>query len=253
MRVIPVLDLKGGVAVRAVAGDRAHYAPVAGVLHEGLDPLGLARAYRDALGLDALYLADLDAIAGDPPALPLYGALAGLGLELWVDPGVRDGAAVGPVFAAGASGLILGLETLGGPEALADALAVSGPDRLAFSLDLRGGRALPAPGADWPTGDPRKLAELAIAAGLRRVLILDLARVGTGGGIGPLGLASDLAAGHPGVEVWVGGGVAGPAELARLHEAGVAAVLVGSALLDGRIGRAELATWGQSGEGRAPR
>jgi len=240
MRVIPVLDLKDGVAVRAVAGDRAHYAPAAGVLHGGPDPIGLARAYRDTLGLDALYLADLDAIAGAPPALPLYGALAGLGLDLWVDPGVREGAAVGPPLAAGAAGLVLGLETLRGPEPLADALALAGPNRLAFGLDLRAGRPLLASGTTWPTADSRELAGLAIVAGMRRVLILDLARVGIGGGVGSLGLAAALAAEHPDVEVWVGGGVAGPADLARLAGAGVSAVLVGSALLDGRIGRAEL-------------
>src|SRR5947209_7775724 len=63
MRIIPVLDLKAGLAVHAVAGDRAYYQPIRSILHQGSDPIGLARAYRDKLGLSDLYVADLDAIA----------------------------------------------------------------------------------------------------------------------------------------------------------------------------------------------
>ena len=73
MRIIPVLDLQGGQAVHAIAGDRAHYRPIQSVLHEGPDPIGLARAYRDSLGLRDLYLADLDAIAGAPLPSPCTG------------------------------------------------------------------------------------------------------------------------------------------------------------------------------------
>ena len=55
-----------------------------------------------------------------------------------------------------------------------------------------------------------------------------------------VGLASTLVDNHPEAEIWVVGGVSGPADLDRLAEAGVAAVLIGSALRNGRIGRADL-------------
>ena len=240
MRVIPVLDLKGGRAVHAVGGDRAHYAPVRTYLHPGSDPIGLARAYRNVLGLRSLYLADLDAIAGAPPALPLYRELADLGLELWVDPGLRDDSIARPVLDTGVAGLIVGLETLQGVRSLAALVEVAGEDRLAFGLDLRAGRPIFAPEADWDTDDPGELAKVAMEMGISRVLLMDLDRIGTGIGFGTWGVASRLIADPLAPEVWVGGGVAGVDDLMDAAGSGIAVALVGSALLGGRIGRGEV-------------
>ena len=66
MRVIPVIDLKGGVAVHAVRGERERYRPLRSRIAEGSDPVELTRAVRERFGLDELYVADLDAIAGGP-------------------------------------------------------------------------------------------------------------------------------------------------------------------------------------------
>ena len=69
MRVVPVIDLKDGTAVHAVRGERERYRPVNSTLAgDDGDPLALARAFRSALGLDELYVADLDAIGGDERA-----------------------------------------------------------------------------------------------------------------------------------------------------------------------------------------
>jgi phosphoribosylformimino-5-aminoimidazole carboxamide ribotide isomerase len=209
-------------------------------LHDGSDPIDLALAYRDRLGLSELYLADLDAIAGAPPALELYRRLLAEPLTLQVDAGVRDLASVRPLLDVGVSNLVVGLETLQGPDALADLNAQVGPDRLVFSLDLRDGLPLIAPGADWGTLDPVLLADRAIALGVQRLLMLDLARVGTGQGLGTLPLLATLHAVHPQVSIQVGGGISGPSDLPRLAQAGASAVLLGSALLDGRIGREHL-------------
>ena len=50
--VIPVLDLKGGVAVHAVAGRRADYAPITSPFGQADDPASIARgmlAFTDDL------------------------------------------------------------------------------------------------------------------------------------------------------------------------------------------------------------
>ncbi len=114
-RLIPVLDIMAGLAVHAIGGDRGHYRPLRSLLHEGADPVGMARAYRDALGLRDLYLADLDAIAGAPPRVALYRELRGLGLGLWVDAGVRDASSLPPLLDSGAGTIVVGLETVRGP------------------------------------------------------------------------------------------------------------------------------------------
>ena len=71
MRILPVIDLKGGLVVRGVAGRRQEYRPVVSRLTPSSRPIDVAGAFRDHLGLDHLYLADLDAIAGAAPALEL--------------------------------------------------------------------------------------------------------------------------------------------------------------------------------------
>ena len=136
-----------------------------------------------------------------------------MGLSLWADPGVVDGASLSSLMDAGVSRIVAGLETVRGPGALAEILDLAGPDRVVFSLDLRDGLPKVAEGAEWGTSDPRALAESVLALGVRRLLLLDLACVGTGRGVGTMTLLSHLAADHPEVEIGVGGGVAGPQDL----------------------------------------
>jgi len=237
MRVIPVLDVRRGRAVHAVAGDRDHYGPLASVLHPGSDPIDLASALRDVLGLRELYLADLGAIvAGLPPDLALFRAMADLGLSAWIDPGVRGPDDIPPLIEAGVARVVVGLETLIGPAALAEIVEEAGPDRVAFSLDLRDGRPIVPTVEAWGTDDPDAIVDRALAAGVRVVIRLDLARVGTGRGPGS-GRC------RPGPEWVIGGGVAGPGDLPPLARLGCSAVLIGSALHDGRIGAADLARW----------
>ena len=77
MRVIPVIDLKGGAAVHAVRGERERYRPLRSRIAAGSDPVGLTRAVRARFGLEELYVADLDAIAGGPGNPAVLAALAG--------------------------------------------------------------------------------------------------------------------------------------------------------------------------------
>src|SRR5207237_945645 len=121
------------------------------------------------------------------------------------------------------STIVAGLETVGGPEALARILDRTGPDRLVFSLDLRAGVPLIAAGAGWGGIDPVAIAATAIARGVRRLLLLDLARVGRGEGTGTHALLARLAAAHSDVEIAVGGGVSDVAGLAALECAGASA------------------------------
>src|SRR5262249_39410102 len=111
-RVIPVLDIKEGSAVRAIGGDRAHYQPLQTRLHADSAPLGVARGFRDALNLREMYLADLDAIAGIPPSRALYESIRAMGVDLWVDAGLRDETGLAPLLTAGVSSIVAGMETL---------------------------------------------------------------------------------------------------------------------------------------------
>jgi phosphoribosylformimino-5-aminoimidazole carboxamide ribotide isomerase len=240
LQVIPVLDVKAGRAVHAVGGQRDHYGPVRSVLHESSDPVELARAYREHLGLTSLYLADLDAIDGATPGLALYRRLLDMGTDLWLDAGLRDQTTLAPLLSLEISTIIAGLETLRSPAALAAIVERAGPERIVFSLDLVDGQPVCSPHAgSWPV-DPLTICRDVRELGVRRVILLDLARVGRGAGIGTSPLIESLAAECQDVEITVGGGVSSVADLAALNSPRVSAVLIASALHDGRITAGDL-------------
>ncbi len=223
MRVIPVLDLKNGIVVRGVGGRRAEYRPVVSRLTISSQPQDVALAFRDVFAAHQLYLADLDAIAGAEPAWSIFASLHDLGFALWVDAGVRETAAALRLAAAGVEGLIVGLETVSSPEELERICSELG-ECVIFSLDLK---------ANVPLGDSSRwgsnallCAERALAAGVRRMIVLDLARVGEGGGPGTEELCRAISEKHSTVELIAGGGVRGVDDLRRLEECGVRAALV---------------------------
>jgi phosphoribosylformimino-5-aminoimidazole carboxamide ribotide isomerase len=249
MRLIPVLDIKGGVAVHAVGGDRTHYRPVCSVLHPSADPCALGAALRAQLGCEDLYVADLDAIAGEPPDLPVLDGLASVAPALWIDAGVRDDQDASLFRRWPAARLVLGLESIRGSSQIAGILAELGPDRLVFSLDLRRGRPVVSARAEraWASAadDPVALVDLVCGLGVRSVLILELARVGTSGGLAAWAIRwlETLRPRAKGVAWFVGGGLGDPGEIEQLANAGCDGILIASALHSGRIGAADVARW----------
>jgi phosphoribosylformimino-5-aminoimidazole carboxamide ribotide isomerase len=234
--VIPVIDLLNGQAVHAIGGRRAHYQPLNSRLHTTSEPVSLAVAMHDRLGSRAIYLADIDAIEGRPPHLSIYRKMIASGIPLWIDAGVRDEVSLDPLLALDPSTtIIVGLETVSGPLALAEIVTLAGADRVIFSLDLFHGQPRIADPTAWKTADPRALASAAIACGVQKLLILDLARVGTGQGPGTGDLFRWIRQSHPAISVALGGGISRIHEIAALCAAGASAVLVGSAIHDGRI------------------
>ncbi len=242
MRIIPVLDVKGGQAVRAIGGQRERYQPIQSILCASSRPLDIAQAYRDQLGLEELYLADLDAIAGSVPGCGLYRELMELGVRLWVDAGVRDAKTVASLKDSGVHQIILALETLPGPHSIEQILASTCPEDAIFSLDLSSGVPL-ARREGWGDLDAEGVAGSIIRLGIQRLLLLDLTRVGMRSGPGTEALAMRIHREHPAVELYLGGGIDHLDELQQLTECGVRGVLIGSAFHDGRIGVDELIRW----------
>jgi phosphoribosylformimino-5-aminoimidazole carboxamide ribotide isomerase len=238
MRIIPVLDVMGGVVVRAVGGRRREYRPVVSRLTPSCFPLTVACAFAEHFGLTELYLADLDAVGGARPGWDIYAALHAAGCRLWVDAGVRRPEDARQLARAGVETVVVGLETVAGPDALGEIVSELGA-RVVFSLDLRDGNPLGA-GTGW-AADAASIAAQAAGLGVRRLLVLDLARVGGGAGTGTDAMCARLATTYPDVEVSAGGGVRDLADLRRLRGCGVRAALVASALHDGVMTAAELA------------
>jgi phosphoribosylformimino-5-aminoimidazole carboxamide ribotide isomerase len=240
MRVIPVIDLKDGVVVRGIGGRRDEYRPVVSRLTKSTDPLDVARALGEHFGLSEIYLADLNAIGGAAPALPVYDALLADGFVLRVDAGVRQPEDARPLADAGVQRIVVGLETVSGPKAVEVVCRQVGGYRVNFSLDLKNGRPLGSLTA-WGLEDSFMIGLRAIQCGVGGIIVLDLARVGVSYGPGTEHLCTALTGYLPNLEVIAGGGVRDVKDLHRLRRCGVRAVLVASALHDGRLRREDLA------------
>ena len=244
MRVIPVIDLKGGQVVRGVGGRRDEYRPIESRLCDNADPETVAQAFA-TLGFREAYIADLDAIEKKVPGTFFVEKVPGtfLGWRLMVDAGIGSAGDAGrlsgiAVGGRGLAGIVAGLESLESPETLADICRVVEPERLIFSLDLKAGRPLTTAPA-WQGLKPIDIAQIALRIGVRRMIVLDLARVGMDGGVGTEPLCRQLRCLSPQLEIIAGGGVRSAADLDSLARAGCDAALVASALHDGRLNAAD--------------
>ncbi len=155
-----------------------------------------------------------------------------------VDAGASDAAGVRALLELGVARVVVGTETLADEAALARLRAEIPDAPLVLSLDLRAGRVLSPDAALARLGAAEALARLG-ASGLREVIVLDLARVGTGAGP-DMTLAAELSARFPELALLAGGGVRDVADLRALAEAGAAGALVATALHSGAIGADEL-------------
>jgi phosphoribosylformimino-5-aminoimidazole carboxamide ribotide isomerase len=112
--LIPVIDLKGGMVVHAHEGRRDEYRPVRSKLTAGAEPKTIARALLDLHPFRTLYIADLDAIQqrGNNRAGIQAIRRQWPDLELWVDSGIANDAALTRWLATDLGHPVIGSESL---------------------------------------------------------------------------------------------------------------------------------------------
>jgi phosphoribosylformimino-5-aminoimidazole carboxamide ribotide isomerase len=229
MDVIPVIDVRHGVAVAAVRGQRADYQPLATPLAIGSDPAAVARGYAALFTFPLLYVADLDGIEGRGRNAGLASDLAAAvpNTRLWIDDGAAAADAARRIADEGNATVVIGSESLGGPGDVV-ALRALPPDRYVLSLDFKGDRfAGPVQVLDeaqhWP----------------KAVIVMTLGRVGSGEGPDIERIAAIIARAG-GRRVYAAGGVRNRADIEALHAAGAAGVLIATALHAGTIKAGDL-------------
>jgi phosphoribosylformimino-5-aminoimidazole carboxamide ribotide isomerase len=227
MEIVPVIDLKGGSVVRARMGERSQYRPIATPLSATSEPVDVVRGLLSVFPFKTLYIADLDAIEGKGEQASVCQRIAATfpHLNLWIDNGMADLAAAESFLAAGRSHLVLGSESV------KDGALVrrfTGHARVVLSLDFR---------AESFQGPPALLENPALWP--RRVIVMTLARVGSGAGP-DMDRVRAIRSAAPRHDIFAAGGVRDAADLVALKGLGVAGALVASALHDGRLRRSDL-------------
>lgn len=251
MRVVPVLDIKNGRAVHARGGDRSRYSPLRSRFYPSDDPFAAARAMRYRLGVDELYIADLDAITtGSRANRSLIHALVADGFKLWLDRGIRDPHDVDDPILDDLFRVIAGAETIQGAETIETLVRRRGEGAVVMSLDLdaqgvRLSRTLRSNDFD---DSPHVMIETAYQAGCRAFLILDLASVGGESGFRRLELVDELRRRRRDVSIAIGGGIRGVDDLVLAASRGVSVALVGTAVHHGIVDREAVALVASIGE-----
>jgi len=227
MHVVPVIDIRNGEVVRAIAGRRAEYAPIATPLATSSAPLDVVRGLLTLQCFPVLYIADLDAIerrGANRAAIDAIGD-AFPNLRLWVDAGARDRADLERWLSLRNVEVVIGSESFETPDALR---RMRDNARVILSLDFKGERFLGEPGLLrntelWP----------------RRVIVMTLSRVGAE--VGPdVPRLADIVSRANGRRIYAAGGARGLDDLRRLRKAGAAGALVATALHDGRLSPRDL-------------
>jgi phosphoribosylformimino-5-aminoimidazole carboxamide ribotide isomerase len=226
MQVIPVIDLKGGLVVHARHGERDRYRPIETPLAPGSAALDVARGLLSVHPFRTLYIADLDAITGEGNNLAVIRHLRAQlpGVRLWIDNGTADRNAAEAWLARDLGDLVIG------SEAQTDAALMRGfrhDSRVILSLDFR----------DAALGPPELLEP---ACWPQRVIVMTLARVGSGAGP-DLDRLRAIRAAAGARDVFAAGGVRSHHDLVALKQAGLAGALVASALHAAQLCGADIA------------
>ena len=232
LKIIPVIDVLNGIVVHAVRGKRKEYQPLQSILSKSGETLGVAKAFKN-LGFSELYVADLDAIIDCSTNFRVFKRITDeTGLKLMVDAGVTGIERAQKLLDSGVSKLIVGTETLQSKNFVASAIRLFGSERVVLSLDLKSDKVLFKLSFDG-CKSPICLLQEFKKMGISQVIVLDLARVGSGEGVN-LDFLKKVIAGV-GVEVYVGGGVRDINDLIDLKKIGVSGALIATALHTGKI------------------
>jgi phosphoribosylformimino-5-aminoimidazole carboxamide ribotide isomerase len=249
MRVIPVIDIKDGLVVRAVAGQRDRYEPICSILCEGARPASIATAFVEHFRFPEVYVADLDAIAGHSPNWDTYRTIMSLGLRLIVDSGIRDvefalRLADSLSRVKGCAEIVVALESFSSKSDLKEVNHAAGSGQAIFSVDLHNGQLL-TDEPSWKSSNVLQVVDDVVAAGFQRLIVLDLSQVGTGHGWHLANECQLIRRNYPSHELISGGGIQHVSDLKMLAANGCSAALIASALHDGRITAVDLnqAAW----------
>lgn len=232
--IIPAIDLIQGKTVRLYQGSYDK------TTEYQQTPLQLRDLYAEA-GAGLLHLVDLTGAknAADRQLELLTSLMKNAPLPVQVGGGVRTAADVKQLLAAGASRVVVGSVAIREPETVQGWLRTFGGDKIVLALDVainaKGDKTLPSHGwIEESTITLEQVLDGFIAAGAKHVLCTDISKDGTLQGPN-VALYAELVQKYPQILWQASGGVGSLADIKALKPTGVAGVILGRALLEGKF------------------
>ncbi|MDC9598250.1 1-(5-phosphoribosyl)-5-[(5-phosphoribosylamino)methylideneamino]imidazole-4-carboxamide isomerase [Xenorhabdus anantnagensis] len=232
--IIPALDLIDGNVVRLHQGDYAQRRDY------GSSPLPRLQQYEQE-GANLLHLVDLTG-AKNPTKRQialLKELLAGVTVPVQVGGGIRSEADVKTLLEAGASRVVIGSTAMTQPELVKQWFHRYGADAIVLALDIRinadGIKQVAISG--WQENSNATLEyviEQYLPVGLKHVLCTDISRDGTLSGSN-IALYQEISQQYPQIQFQASGGIGSLSDISPLPASGVAGVIVGRALLEGKF------------------
>jgi phosphoribosylformimino-5-aminoimidazole carboxamide ribotide isomerase len=229
--LLPAIDIRRGRVVRLIQGE-----PTRETVY-GEDPLAVAERFAHE-GARWIHVVDLDRAFGTGDNLAIVRAIAERlpGVQIQAGGGFRTMDAVQAGIGTGVARVVIGTAAASNPKLLHEAAAAVGSTRLAVGIDVRNGYVATRGWTETTTQRPQELARQVIAAGVGIVVYTEIGRDGMLAGAD---LSGAVALQEIGIDVIVSGGVAGSEDVRAACVAGLAGVIVGRALYEGRLSVAE--------------
>ncbi|CAM3678703.1 1-(5-phosphoribosyl)-5-[(5-phosphoribosylamino)methylideneamino] imidazole-4-carboxamide isomerase [Vibrio aerogenes CECT 7868] len=232
--IIPALDLIDGQVVRLFQGDYGQ------VTEYKVNPAEQFNLYHQA-GASWLHLVDLTG-AKDTSARQLdliARLLSATPAKIQIGGGVRSEQDVVDLLQAGAQRVVIGSTAVKQPAEVQDWMRKYGAEKIVLALDINidsdGQRHVAVSGWQENSGVTiESLIDDYLQAGLQHVLCTDISRDGTLQGSN-VALYQDLCRLYPQIQFQSSGGIGSLADIEALKGSGVAGVIVGRALLDGKF------------------
>lgn len=230
MILYPAIDLKDGDCVRLLRGEMASATVFSA------DPAAQARQFAEA-GFSWLHVVDLNgAFAGRSVNGEAVKAIrASVDLRIQLGGGIRDRRVIDEWLALGIDRVVLGTVALRDPDLVRRA-AADHPAAIAVGIDARDGRAAIEGWAETTEIGVIDFARRFEDCGVAALIYTDIARDGALSGIDARAI-TDFAR-QVSIPVIASGGVSSIADIAALKACeadGIAGIICGRALYDGRI------------------